>query len=62
MRYRFGYEKDFQLNMEYRRYLTPVHFEWVCPACGCKHNDYHEEGCPIERKTEDGDLYERIQI
>lgn len=57
MRFRFGLEKDFHTNMEYRKYLTSVHFVWKCPACGVTINEYHVEGCPIERTDEDEVVY-----
>lgn len=57
MRFRFGYEKDFHTNMEYRKYLTSCHFIWKCPECGVTLNEYHVEGCPIERSDEDEVVY-----
>jgi rubrerythrin len=59
-RFRFGEEKDFQTNMAYRCYLTGVHFIWECPACGVSHNEYHEEGCPIERHEQGTEVFAKV--
>jgi len=61
MRYRFGYEVDFQTNMSYRCYITEVHFMWECPGCGTEYNELHNDGCPIERST-DGEVLQKIPI
>jgi hypothetical protein len=53
MKFRFGQELDFQTNMSYRCYITEVHFVWECPHCGISYNQFHEDGCTVQR-IEDG--------
>jgi hypothetical protein len=60
MRYRFGHETDFHTNPEYRKFITCCHFLWKCPTCGVTRNEYHVEGCPVER-TDTDDLTYKLE-